>query len=75
MRIPLEQLERGFNGLTTAGAVIAYDESLVAVSAMLERRDISWTQLLYALADSGRPSETLRGYGIVYADLEASFVK
>jgi tetratricopeptide repeat protein len=75
VRIPLEQLERGFNGLTTAGAVIAYDESLVAASAILVRRDISWTQLLYALADSDRPSETLRGYGIVYADLEASFAK
>ncbi|HZM59649.1 MAG TPA: tetratricopeptide repeat protein [Vicinamibacterales bacterium] len=75
VRIPLEQLERGFNGLTTAGAVIAYDESLVAASAILARRDISWTQLLYALADSDRPSETLRGYGIVYADLEASFAK
>jgi Tetratricopeptide repeat len=73
VRIPLGQLERGFSGLTTAGAVVAYDESLVAVSAMLERRDISWTQLLYALAESERPSETLRGYGIVYADLEASF--
>jgi Tetratricopeptide repeat len=72
-RIPLEQLERGFHGLTAAGASVAYDESLVAVSAMLERRDISWTQLIYALAESERPSETLRGYGIVYADLEASF--
>jgi hypothetical protein len=74
-RIPLEQLERGFHGLTAAGASVAYDESLVAVSAMLERRDISWTQLIYALAESERPSETLRGYGIVYADLEASFSK
>jgi hypothetical protein len=74
-RIPLEQLDRGFNGLTSAGAVVAYDESLLAVGAMLERRDISWTQLLYALAESQRPSETLRGYGIVYADLVASFAK
>jgi tetratricopeptide (TPR) repeat protein len=72
-RIPLEQLERGFHNLTAAGASVAYDESLVAVSAMLERRDFSWTQLIYALAESERPSETLRGYGIVYADLEASF--
>jgi tetratricopeptide repeat protein len=74
-RIPLEQLERGFHNLTAAGASVAYDESLVAVSAMLERRDFSWTQLIYALAESERPSETLRGYGIVYADLEAAFAK
>jgi hypothetical protein len=72
-RIPLEQLERGFSGLTAAGAVVAYDESLLAVSAMSERRDVSWTQLLYALADSNNSSETMRGFGIVYADLQATF--
>ena len=74
-RIPLEQLERGFTGLSGAWATVAYDESLLAAKAVLERRDISWTQLLYALAESERPSETLRGFGIVYADLEASFGK
>jgi hypothetical protein len=74
-RIPLDQLERGFEGLTTDGAVVAYDESLVAVSAILERRDISWTQLLYALASSKNARETLSGFRIDYADLEASFAK
>jgi hypothetical protein len=47
----------------------------VAVRAILERRDISWTQLLYALAASERPRETLAGFGIDYAELEASFAK
>lgn len=72
-RIPLQALEGGFDGLPTEGAVIAYDESLLAVSAILERRDISWTQLLYALAGNKQPGETLAGFGLAYADLEKSF--
>jgi hypothetical protein len=71
-RIPLEQLERGFTGLTTGGAIVAYDESLVAVNAIIERGAVSWTQVLYALAESDRPRETLRGLGVDYADLEAA---
>ena len=72
-RIPLDQLERGFTGLTTAGAIVAYDESLAAVSTIIERGTVSWTQVLYALAESDRPRETLRGFGVDYTDLEASF--
>ena len=74
-KIPLEQLERGFTGLTTAGAMVAYDESLVAVNTIIERGAVSWTQVLYALAESDRPRETLRGFGVDYADLEASFAR
>jgi tetratricopeptide (TPR) repeat protein len=74
-RIPLEQLEGGFGRLTTAGAIVAYDESLVAVNAIIERATISWTQVLYALAESDRPGETLRGFGIEYSDLEAAFAR
>ncbi|HEY1304025.1 MAG TPA: tetratricopeptide repeat protein [Vicinamibacterales bacterium] len=73
--IPLDQLERSFGGLTTAGAVVAYDESLVAVSAIIERANVSWTQLLSALAGSDRPGETLRGFGVSYPALEALFVR
>jgi Flp pilus assembly protein TadD len=73
--IPLDQLERSFRGLTTAGAIVAYDESLVAVNAIIERATVSWTQLLYALAQSDRPGETLRGFGVSYPELEAQFVR
>jgi tetratricopeptide (TPR) repeat protein len=73
--IPLEQLEGSFANLTSAGAVVAYDESLVAVNAIIERANVSWTQVLYALADSDRPGETLRGFGVAYADLEALFAR
>jgi len=72
-RIPLDQLEQGFSRLTPAGAIVAYDESLVAVKAIIDRPNLSWTQLLYALANGDRPAETLRGFGVTYADLEASF--
>jgi hypothetical protein len=74
-RIPLDRLEDGFDGFTTGDAVIAYDESLLAVNALVERRDISWTQVLYGLAGSDRPRETLAGFRINYADLEATFLK
>jgi len=71
--IPLDRLDGGFTGLTNAGAIVAYDESLVAVSAIIQRGAVSWTQVLYALAESDRPRETLRGFGVDYAELEASF--
>lgn len=74
-RLPLEQLERGFAGLTAAGALVAYDESLLAVNVMLERSRVTWAQLLHALAQSDRVDETLRGYGFAYSDLEAAFAR
>jgi hypothetical protein len=74
-RIALDQLERGFFQLTAPGASIAYDESLIAVNAIVGRANISWTQVLYALAETQNARETLRGYGIDYADLEAAFNK
>jgi tetratricopeptide (TPR) repeat protein len=73
--IPLDQLEGSFTGLTTAGAVVAYDESLVAVNALMERPTFSWTQLLYACGDSAKPGETLRAFGIDYANLEKLFAR
>ena len=75
-RIPLEQLEGSFDNLTATDAVIAYDESLLAVSAIPERRrDMTWTQLLYGFANGGNPRQALGSFGIDYADLEASFEK
>jgi hypothetical protein len=72
-RLPLDQLEGSFTGLTPAGALVAYDESLVAVHTLIERSTVSWTQVLSALAESRRPGETLRGFGVHYGELEAAF--
>ena len=69
-RIPLDKLERNFSGLTSAGALVAYDESLVAVDTMFRQSGFTWTQLLYALADSDHPGETLRGFGVGYPHLD-----
>jgi len=74
-RIPLDQLEHGFNRLTTAGASVAYDESLLAVNVISQHRDVSWTQLLYLLAEGGTPRDVLATFGIDYADLTAAFEK
>jgi len=74
-RLPLEQIERSFTGLTTAGAIVAYDESLLAVKAILQSPSLSWTQLFHALAESGRSAETLRGFGVGYDSLEATLAR
>jgi hypothetical protein len=39
-------------------------------SLIFERQDISWTQLLYALAANEKPRETLAGFRLDYAELE-----
>ena len=74
-RLPLEQLEHTFSGLNAAGAQVAYDESLLAVSAILQRSRVSWTQLLNALAGSDRVDDVLGSFGFAYADLEATFAR
>jgi tetratricopeptide (TPR) repeat protein len=71
-RIPLEELERRFSDLTTAGAAVAYDESLVAVDTMLQRPQFTWAQLLYALSTGVGTAGTLERFGVTYADLDAA---
>ena len=71
--IPLEHLERSFTGFGGADAVIAYDESLVAVHGLAQRPNLNWGQLLYALAEADTPSEAFRRFGISYVELDAEF--
>jgi tetratricopeptide (TPR) repeat protein len=73
-RLPLADIAHGFTGLTSAGAMVAYDESLLAVTAILQRPGISWTQLFHAMATGQRVDDALRGVGLAYADLEAALV-
>jgi hypothetical protein len=71
--IPLQQLERGFGGLNSAAARVAYDESLLAVSVMLDRPGFGWIRLLHRLGD-GEPFErAIINFGFEYKDLEAGF--
>ena len=45
------------------------------MNVIFQHRDISWTQLLYLLAEGGTPRDVLATFGIDYADLTASFEK
>jgi len=73
--IPLARLDRGFGRLGWAQAQVAYDESLLAVSVILERPGFGWTRLLRALNGSTAPERALDSFGLSYSDLEASFTR
>jgi tetratricopeptide (TPR) repeat protein len=74
-RVPLEQLEGSFMRLSPPAAEVAYDESLVAVSLILQRSGFTWTQLLNALAGADRADDVLRGFGFGYAHLDAALAR
>ena len=73
--IPLKSLERGFGQMGPAEALMAYDESLLAVSVMADRPGFGWTRLLHRLADGQTFADAIGNFGFSYADLEAPFVK
>ena len=58
-----------------AGAQVAYDESLLAVSVMFERPGFGWTRLLHRLADGQSFEDAIPNFGFSYADLEAPFAR
>ena len=73
--IPLKELEHGFARLTSIGARIAYDESLLAVGVIADRPGFLWTRLLHRLGDGQPFEEAIRNFGLAYADLEASVAR
>ena len=73
--VPLKSLENGFGHLSAAGAQVAYDESLLAVSVMFERPGFGWTRLLHRLADGQSFEDAIPNFGFSYADLEAPFAR
>jgi tetratricopeptide (TPR) repeat protein len=73
--IPLRNLERSFTRLGAADAHVAYDESLVAVDAILQQPGFSWTRLFRALSENNRTESTFDSFGLGYADLEAEFAR
>ena len=72
-RAPLADLERTFTRFNAADAQLAYDESLLAVSAMFDRPGFGWGRLLHAAGSAGSFERTLETFGFSYADLEAGF--
>jgi tetratricopeptide (TPR) repeat protein len=73
--IPLRLLERSFGGLDAVQARVAYDESLAAVSVMLDRPGFGWHVLLSRLAGGQTFAEAIPNFGFSYEDLEAAFKK
>jgi tetratricopeptide (TPR) repeat protein len=71
--IPLKDLERGFSRLDVREAQMAYDESLLAASVMLDRPGFGWPALLSRLAGGQTFSEAIPNFGLSYDDLETPF--
>jgi hypothetical protein len=72
-RIPLASLTQAFRVFGAADAQVAYDESLLAVSAMFERPGFGWGRLLHALSGGQPVDRALASFGFSYVDLEARF--
>ena len=69
--IPLRYLESGFTRLTAEQAMVAYDESLVVVDALLRRGRVDWNGLFGALGSSSRTEYTFDNFGLRYSELES----
>jgi tetratricopeptide (TPR) repeat protein len=73
--VPLRHLEGSFGRLTAAQAVVAYDESLLIVDAILQRPGLDWSGLFRALSDSSRTEYTLDNFGLRYVELEEEIAR
>lgn len=73
--VPLRYLESSFSRLTSAQALVAYDESLVVVDAILRRPGVDWNGLFRALTDSSRTEYTLDNFGLRYSELEEEIAR
>jgi tetratricopeptide (TPR) repeat protein len=69
--IPLRYLEGGFTRLSAEQAMVAYDESLVVVDALLRRGRVDWNGLFGALSASSRTEYTFDNFGLRYSELES----
>jgi tetratricopeptide (TPR) repeat protein len=73
--IPLRYLEGGFTRLSAEQAMVAYDESLVVVDALLRRGRVDWNGLFGALSTSSRTEYTFDNFGLRYLELESEVEK
>ena len=71
--IPLRALEHGFEKFNALQAQVAYDESLLAVSVLLDRPGFGWPSLFSRLAGGQTFAEAIPNFGFSYEDLEAAF--
>ena len=68
--VPLGDLQDGFSGLTAAQALVAYDESLVAVSVIAERLGPNLSLLLESLGRGQDMVSALAQFGVSVDDLD-----
>jgi tetratricopeptide (TPR) repeat protein len=74
--IPLKNLEGSFARLGSRVAVqAAYDESLLAVSVILDKPGFIWIRLLHEFEQNRSAEATIASFGWSYADLEAPFAR
>lgn len=69
--IPLRYLEGSFSRFTADQAMVAYDQSLVIVDTLIQRRTVDWSALFRALGDSSRTEYTFDNFGLRYSELES----
>ena len=68
--VPLEHLQHGFRGLTEDQARVAYDQSHVAASMLLERLGANMSLLLESLGRGQDMTAALGQFGVSYAGFE-----
>jgi len=73
--IPLEQLQGGFARFNARGAQIAYDQSVLAASMLMDRLGPNVALLLHDLDQGNDISLALSRVGFAYPDLERDLVQ
>jgi tetratricopeptide (TPR) repeat protein len=68
--IPLEKLQGGFSRLTERGAQVAYDQSVVAASILMERLGTNMALLLHDLDRGNELPLAMTRVGFAYTDFE-----
>jgi hypothetical protein len=68
--IPLADLEGSFTGLNAQEAILAYDESLVAVRLLIERIGTGIGLLLQDLGEGQRIDQAIQRFGFTLDDLQ-----
>lgn len=68
--IPLHYLEGDFGQFTAVQAMVAYDQSLAIVDALIQQGRVDWNALFRALGESSRTEYTFDNFGLRYSELE-----
>jgi tetratricopeptide (TPR) repeat protein len=74
--VPLDVLRTSFTGLTSAQALLAYEESAFATRALIDRIGLSSVGILLQDLDAGQPlDQAIERFGITLPSFEADLMK